>query len=95
MIDLRSDTITKPTNAMRKVIAEAEVGDDVYGEDPCVNSLEAMAADMMGMEKAVFATSGTQANLFSRKKGLIHCKYSAPLDLQQIKVYTLSLCLIK
>ena len=44
MIDLRSDTITKPTDAMRKVIAEAEVGDDVYGEDPCVNSLEALAA---------------------------------------------------
>ncbi len=70
MIDLRSDTITKPTDAMRKVIAEAEVGDDVYGEDPCVNSLEAMAADMMGMEKAVFATSGTQANLLAL---LSHC----------------------
>lgn len=70
MIDLRSDTITKPTDAMRKVIAEAEVGDDVYGEDPCVNSLEAMAADMMGMERAVFATSGTQANLLAL---LSHC----------------------
>ena len=70
MIDLRSDTITKPTDAMRKVIAGAEVGDDVYGEDPCVNSLEALAADMMGMEKAVFATSGTQANLLAL---LSHC----------------------
>ena len=70
MIDLRSDTTTKPTDAMRKVIAQAEVGDDVYGEDPSVNRLESMAADMMGMEKALFATSGTQANLLAL---LSHC----------------------
>ncbi len=70
MIDLRSDTITKPTDAMRKVIAEAEVGDDVYGEDPCVNSLQTMAAGMMGMDDAIFTTSGTQANLIAL---LSHC----------------------
>jgi threonine aldolase len=63
VIDLRSDTITHPTPEMRKAMFEAEVGDDVYGEDPTVNRLEAMAAGMMGKEAAVFTTSGTQSNL--------------------------------
>jgi threonine aldolase len=63
LIDLRSDTITHPTLEMRKAMFEAEVGDDVYGEDPTVNRLEAMAAKMMGKEAAVFTTSGTQSNL--------------------------------
>jgi threonine aldolase len=63
VIDLRSDTITHPTPVMRKAMFEAEVGDDVYGEDPTVNRLEAMAAKMMGKEAAVFTTSGTQSNL--------------------------------
>jgi threonine aldolase len=63
VIDLRSDTITHPTPEMRKAMFEAEVGDDVYGEDPTVNRLEAMAAAMMGKEAAVFTTSGTQSNL--------------------------------
>jgi len=63
VIDLRSDTITHPTPEMRKAMFEAEVGDDVYGEDPTVNRLEAMAAEMMGKEAAVFVTSGTQSNL--------------------------------
>jgi threonine aldolase len=63
VIDLRSDTITHPTPEMRKAMFEAEVGDDVYGEDPTVNRLEAMAAKMMGKEAAVFTTSGTQSNL--------------------------------
>jgi len=63
IIDLRSDTITHPTPEMRKAIFEAEVGDDVYGEDPTVNRLEAMAAEMMGKEAALFTTSGTQSNL--------------------------------
>ena len=62
-IDLRSDTVTHPTPAMRKAIFEAEVGDDVYGEDPTVNRLEAMAAEMMGKEAALFTASGTQSNL--------------------------------
>jgi threonine aldolase len=63
VIDLRSDTITYPTPEMRKAMFEAEVGDDVYGEDPTVNRLEAMTAKMLGKEAAVFTTSGTQGNL--------------------------------
>lgn len=63
LIDLRSDTVTKPTPAMREAMAWAEVGDDVYGEDPTVNRLQSLAADMLGTEAALFATSGTQSNL--------------------------------
>ena len=65
VIDLRSDTITHPTLRMRKAIFEADVGDDVYGEDPTVNRLEAMAAEIMGKEAALFTTSGTQSNLIA------------------------------
>jgi len=65
VIDLRSDTVTHPTPEMRKAMFEAEVGDDVYGEDPTVNGLEAMAARMMGKEAALFTTSGTQSNLIA------------------------------
>ena len=65
VIDLRSDTVTHPTPEMRKAMFEAEVGDDVYGEDPTVNRLEAMAARMMGKEAALFTTSGTQSNLIA------------------------------
>jgi len=61
-IDLRSDTVTRPSPAMREAMARAEVGDDVYGEDPTVNALEAKAAELMGKEAAVFAPSGTMAN---------------------------------
>jgi threonine aldolase len=63
IIDFRSDTITLPTDEMRRAMFEAEVGDDVYGEDPTVNKLEAMAAKVMGKEAALFTTSGTQSNL--------------------------------
>lgn len=63
VIDLRSDTVTRPTPEMRKAIFEAEVGDDVFGEDPTVNRLEAMAAERMGKEAALLVTSGTQGNL--------------------------------
>ncbi|MEZ4864638.1 MAG: low-specificity L-threonine aldolase [Caldilineaceae bacterium] len=69
-IDLRSDTVTKPTPAMRQAMAEAEVGDDVYGEDPTVNRLEAMVADLLGKEAALFVSSGTMGNLTSV---LSHC----------------------
>ena len=62
MIDLRSDTVTRPTEAMRQAIATAEVGDDMLAEDPTVNRLEAMTAEMFGAEAAVFACSATQAN---------------------------------
>ncbi len=62
MIDLRSDTVTKPTDDMRKAMARAEVGDDVYGEDPTVNRLQDMAAAMLGKRFALFVPSGTMAN---------------------------------
>lgn len=62
VVDLRSDTVTKPTPEMRKAMAEAEVGDDVFGEDPTVNRLQEKAAEMMGMEAALFVPTGTMAN---------------------------------
>lgn len=62
MIDLRSDTLTQPTKRMREAIFQATVGDDVYGEDPTINRLEEIAAEMLGKESAVFVTSGTQGN---------------------------------
>lgn len=71
IIDLRSDTVTRPTPAMRRAMAEAEVGDDVYGEDPTVNRLEARAAEMLGHEAALFVSSGTQGNLLAL---LSHCQ---------------------
>ncbi len=61
-IDLRSDTVTRPTPEMRRAMAEAEVGDDVYGEDPTVNRLEQKAAQLLGMEAALFVPSGTMGN---------------------------------
>lgn len=66
-IDLRSDTVTKPTPAMRKAMAEAEVGDDVFGEDPTVNALQERVAEMLGKEKALFVPSGTMANQLAIK----------------------------
>ena len=71
MIDLRSDTVTRPTEAMRRAMAEAEVGDDVYGEDPTVNRLEERGADLLGKEEALFVPSGTQSNLLAL---LCHCR---------------------
>ncbi len=62
MVDLRSDTVTKPTAAMRDAMCHAEVGDDVYGEDPTVNRLERVAAELLGKEASVFVPSGTMAN---------------------------------
>jgi len=71
LIDLRSDTVTRPCTAMRSAMAQADVGDDVFGEDPSVNHLEEMAADMLGFESTLFAASGTQTNLLSL---LCHCE---------------------
>lgn len=70
VIDLRSDTVTKPTPTMRAAMEAAEVGDDVYGEDPTVNKLEVLVAEMLGKEAAVFVASGTMGNLISV---LSHC----------------------
>lgn len=71
MIDLRSDTVTQPTAAMRHAMANAPVGDDVYGDDPTVNHLQEMAAEMFGFEAALFTASGTQANLLAL---MSHCE---------------------
>ncbi|HLK66519.1 MAG TPA: GntG family PLP-dependent aldolase [Bryobacteraceae bacterium] len=67
MIDLRSDTVTKPTPAMRRAMMEAEVGDDVYGEDPTVNLLERRAAEIAGKEAALFVPTGTMGNTIAVK----------------------------
>lgn len=69
-LDLRSDTVTKPTPEMREAMAEAEVGDDVYGDDPTVNKLQERAAEMLGKEAALFVPSGTMGNLLAL---LVHC----------------------
>ena len=61
-IDLRSDTVTKPSRAMRHAMASAEVGDDVYGEDPTINALEAEVAAMFGHEAGLFTPTGSMAN---------------------------------
>ncbi len=66
-IDLRSDTVTRPTPAMRRAMTEAEVGDDVYGEDPTVNALERRAAEIFGREAALFVPSGTMGNTIAVK----------------------------
>src|SRR5262249_16255452 len=65
MIDLRSDTVTRPTPAMREAMARAEVGDDVYGEDPTVRALEELVAGLTGKEAALFVPSGTMGNLLA------------------------------
>jgi len=70
-IDLRSDTVTRPTPEMREAMAEADVGDDVYGDDPTVNRLEEMAAEKLGKESALFVPSGTMGNLLAL---LVHCQ---------------------
>ena len=71
VVDLRSDTVTLPTPEMRRAMAEAEVGDDVLGEDPTVNRLEAMAAETLGKEAALLVSSGTMGNLTAI---LAHCE---------------------
>ncbi|MBS1831827.1 MAG: aminotransferase class I/II-fold pyridoxal phosphate-dependent enzyme [Acidobacteria bacterium] len=72
MIDLRSDTVTKPTEAMRRAMASAEVGDDVYGEDPTMNLLEARAAQIFGKEAAVWTPTGSMANTIGLKVNTTH-----------------------
>jgi len=71
IIDLRSDTVTLPSPEMRKAMADAELGDDVFGEDPTVNQLEEFAAELLGKEAALLVTSGTQGNLAAL---LTHCR---------------------
>ena len=71
IIDLRSDTVTHPTDQMRRAMAEAAVGDDDYGEDPTVNRLQERAAELLGKEAGLFTTSGTMSNLIAT---LTHCR---------------------
>ena len=70
-VDLRSDTVTQPTPEMREAMAKAEVGDDVYRDDPTVNRLESLAAEMLGKEAAIYVPSGTMGNLLAL---LVHCQ---------------------
>ena len=67
LIDYRSDTVTKPTAAMMEAMMTAQVGDDVFGEDPSINELESLAANMFGMEAAIFCPSGTMTNQIAIK----------------------------
>ena len=71
VVDLRSDTVTRPTAAMREAMVAAEVGDDVYGEDPTVNALQQRLADELGFDAGLFVSSGTQSNLLAL---LAHCE---------------------
>lgn len=75
MIDLRSDTVTRPSRAMLEAMMAAPVGDDVYGDDPTVNALQDYAAELSGKEAAIFLPTGTQANLVALLSVLIHEKY--------------------
>ncbi|RMF91400.1 MAG: threonine aldolase, partial [Planctomycetota bacterium] len=70
IVDLRSDTLTRPTAPMREAMARAEVGDDVFGEDPTVNRLQERVAELLGKEAAIFVPSGTMSNLIGV---LLHC----------------------
>ena len=72
LIDLRSDTVTKPTPGMRAAMQAADVGDDVYHEDPTVNALEEAAAEMLGKEAGIFMPSGTMSNLVAV---LVHTRH--------------------
>src|SRR5215216_1056996 len=71
VVDLRSDTVTRPSPGMRKAMLEAELGDDVFGDDPTVNRLQARAAEMFGFEAALLFPSGTQSNLAAL---MSHCQ---------------------
>lgn len=88
VIDLRSDTVTKPTAEMRKAMFEAEVGDDGYGEDPTAHELEKLAAQMTGKEAGLFVTSGTQGNqiaamVHAKKCDEIICEFNAHMFLSE------------
>ncbi|XP_043110128.1 threonine aldolase 1 [Puntigrus tetrazona] len=87
-VDLRSDTVTKPGAVMRRAMAEAEVGDNVFGEDPTVKDLQKIAADMFGMEAALYVPSGTMSNLIAV---MVHCRERGDEmivgDLSHIHVY--------
>src|SRR5688500_1711481 len=87
-LDFRSDTLTQPTDAMRKAMADAEVGDDVYGEDPTVKRLEERAARMLGKEAALFVPTGTMGNqlavwVHSGRRGQMVCEENCHIALYE------------
>jgi threonine aldolase len=100
-IDLRSDTVTKPSSEMRRAMAEAAVGDDVFGEDPTVNALQEKVASILGKEKAIFVPSGTMANqtaikahtepgdevLLEREAHIFNYETVAPAMLSHVQIY--------
>ena len=100
-IDLRSDTVTRPTAKMRRAMAEAEVGDDVYGEDPTVNALEAQAAQIFGREAALFVPTGTMGNQIAIRLHTQHgqevlCEARAHIaDWEMAMVAAFSGCLLR
>ena len=73
VIDLRSDTVTRPSPEMRAIIASADVGDDVYGEDPTVNRLEELAAQMLGKDAALFGRDGAGVSSVSGSSSSLNC----------------------
>src|ERR1051325_8760918 len=80
MIDLRSDTVTMPTPAMRRAMAEAEVGDDVYGEDPTVNRLQERAAELFEKEAALFVPTGSMGNQIAVK---LHTRPGPEVEMEE------------
>src|SRR5256714_4682866 len=80
MIDLRSDTVTKPTPQMRRAMAEAEVGDDVYGEDPTVNRLQERAAEIFEKEAALFVPTGSMGNQIAVK---LHTRHGQEVVIEE------------
>jgi len=87
MIDLRSDTVTTPTPAMRAAMAAAEVGDDVFGEDPTINRLQERAAAFLGKEAALFVPSGSMANQIAAQ-GVHHFRLTVSNVDRAVKFYT-------
>ena len=84
-MDFRSDTVTRPTAAMRAAMAAAPVGDDVFGDDPSVNALEEEVAELLGFEAALFVPSGTQSNLIGV---MTHCARGDEVILGQDRITT-------
>nr|HEV7953202.1 aminotransferase class I/II-fold pyridoxal phosphate-dependent enzyme [Candidatus Acidoferrales bacterium] len=89
-VDLRSDTVTKPTPEMRRAMAEAEVGDDVYAEDPTVNRLQQRAAEIFGREAAIFVPSGSMGNLIAIKVWTHHSNEIICEELGHINQYEMA-----
>ena len=89
LVDLRSDTVTRPTPAMRRAMAEAEVGDDVYGEDPSINRLQSCAAEIFEREASLFVPSGSMGNLlaikvWTRPSNEVICEERAHVNLYEL-----------